>query len=343
MITYSPDISKELRRLPFHSRYERLGLRLEESDGWLIPSEFHSLKTELKLLSEGRGVVDFSDRGILELSGKDTIDFLHRISTNDFLSPDSPSGIQTLLLSEKGRVLDSILVIRWEGKILAVTSRSGEQHAKEWLERFIIMDDVSVRDATGEYALLARPLGGNAADQPLRYLLGSSVITKYFETDTEFLITNKDATVVTQLEDKGLAQAGDDAYEAFRIGKGIPRYGKEITGEFNPLELNLRSQISFDKGCYIGQEIVARLDTYQKVKRRLCLVRWSESIPNSGAAILISEGREAGLLTSRSPEIGEDNSMMGLAVVRKEYAVKGGKIRAKLNDAEVIVQYVFES
>ena len=343
MISYSPDIAKELRRLPFHGRYERLGLTLEESDGWLVPSGFQPLKTEMLMLEAGCAVVDFSDRGVLELSGKDTIDFLHRISTNDFHSADSAKAVQTLLLNEKGRVLDSLLVLRREKKVLVIAGRGGEHQVKEWLERFIISDDVSVRDVTGELVLLARVIGRSAPETVRANLLGSSTMAKYFDLEVEISVVDRDEAVLTQLAKQGISQVGNNAYEVFRIENGIPRYQREISGEFNPLELNLRSQISFVKGCYIGQEIVARLDTYQKVQKRLCLVEWTENLLSTTPLILVSDGKEVGIISSRSPEIAGNRLVKGLAVIRKDYAANGIKIRLNVDDTEVAVKRVFES
>lgn len=342
MVSVSPNASPDLLRLPFHSRYERLGLRLEESDGWLVPAGFQSLGAELSLLKSGCGIVDFSDRGVLELSGKDATDFLHRISTNELNALNSGEALQTVLVTEKGRVIDSILVVRGDGNLSVITSRGAPRRVKEWLERFIISEDVGVRDRTGERVLFAC-MNGRKAPQLVRtesHML--SFVTKYFTVNTEFYLAEKDESALTQFEESGYSQVGNDAYEAFRIEQGIPNYQKEMTGEFNPLELNLRDQISFDKGCYIGQEVIARLDTYQKAQRCLCLVKMEGSVFLRESYVLTSDGKEIGRITSHSPNLLEHGFVRGLAVIRKECAVGGSTVRTKDGGDGVMIERVFE-
>jgi folate-binding protein YgfZ len=308
----------------------------------LLPTNFQSLGTERSLLEGGCGVVDFSDRGVLEISGNDVSDFLHRISTNDFRSIEPGEALQTVLVTEKGRVVDSILVVPREKSFCVITGRGAQQRVKGWLERFIISEDISVRDRTGEGVLFGRM---NAKKTPSMIRTKSrmfSFLTKYFSVDAEFYVMEKDESILVQFGALGYSQVGNDAYEAFRIENGIPSYRKEMTEEFNPLELNLRSQISFDKGCYIGQEVIARLDTYQKTQKFLCLVNTEASSSMNGCCILISNGKEIGKITSRSPRLEGENSVKGLAVIRKEYAVGGAEVRTKDHRSEVIIERVFQ-
>ncbi len=98
------------------------------------------------------------------------------------------------------------------------------------------------------------------------------------------LVQNAEAeSVWTELtkraEELGVPRMGFAAYETFRIARGIPDIGRELTNDFNPFEVGLRDAISMTKGCYIGQEVIARLDTYQKVKRKLVGILFAETCP----------------------------------------------------------------
>jgi folate-binding protein YgfZ len=123
----------------------------------------------------------------------------------------------------------------------------------------------------------------------------------------------------------GAEPVGPDAVEALRVELGIPAFGKELGESYNPLEAGLLPLISFTKGCYIGQEVVARLNTYDKVKKRLVGLRWNGESPEAGAPLLM-EGKQAGVMTTsaRSPRFGG----IGLGYVRKAHATTGTELIA---------------
>jgi hypothetical protein len=118
---------------------------------------------------------------------------------------------------------------------------------------------------------------------------------------------------------------GHAAYEAYRISKGIPMPGMELTERYNPYDINLRQFISYTKGCYTGQEVIARLDTYGKAHRRLVGLLFSQgSDPVDGGAPVSVGGEEVGWVTSvtEDPLFG---SRLGLAVLRDDAIANGVK------------------
>ena len=114
----------------------------------------------------------------------------------------------------------------------------------------------------------------------------------------------------------GASPMGMEAYQALRIGEVAPEYGGEMGEAYNPLETGLWGSISFTKGCYIGQEVIARLDTYQKVQKHLVSLSFSPNARVQEGAKLAQEGKEVGSVTSvvKLPTTGE---LMGLGYVRK--------------------------
>ena len=116
-------------------------------------------------------------------------------------------------------------------------------------------------------------------------------------------------------------------YNALRIEAGIPVAGLELTEEINPWEANLDFAISLDKGCYNGQEIVARLNTYQKIKKRLMGLRLESALENGPRVALKSESRDAGVLTSSaiSPRLGA----IGLGFIRTEWQEESRDLQLK--------------
>jgi folate-binding protein YgfZ len=326
METVESYVGTELHRLTLHPRYEELGVPFMEYDGWLLPRKFRDLGEEVALLEDGRGYIDFSDHGFLRMEGNDAVDLLHRISTNDFRSFKEGSAVQTVLLSEKGRLVDSIVILHRNDHLLVITSRGAHQHVAQWIEKFIIMEDVKLSNETGRHLLFFHCTPHHGHHAPVSN--GAKLYTfrtKYFDLDSTFYIGEVASSIRAVVESAALVQVGNEAYELFRIRKGISAYGKEIIAEYNPLELGLRGQMSFAKGCYIGQEVIARLDTYKKVQKKLCRVHIDKILPSNREYRFFADDKEAGSLTSHVPNIGGESGSMGLAMVKSVFASAGAR------------------
>lgn len=118
---------------------------------------------------------------------------------------------------------------------------------------------------------------------------------------------------------------GFEAKENLRIRASIPLYGREMGDTYNPLEAGLIGAVDFTKGCYIGQEVIARLDTYRKVQKRLVALRFSQPSSAEVGSKLISGDKEVGVVTSMGLIPG-DSEMVGLGYVRSAFAAVGSRI-----------------
>ena len=128
---------------------------------------------------------------------------------------------------------------------------------------------------------------------------------------------------------------GEQAYNHYRIENGMPEAPNEINDNFNPYEADLINEVNFKKGCYIGQEVIARLDTYDKVQKKLCGVTLSETVTISEQMVLLdNENKEVGFITSLSPN---SHSTIGLAIIRKAFADKDIKLKIKTDDKKLDV------
>jgi len=150
------------------------------------PTRVNTIEQEVRLLEKGKGVVDFSGHGILRLEGKDTLDFLHRISTNDLKDIRPGESSQTVLTTEKGRVIDSVVMHHQGDFLLAVTSTGTGKKVQQWLEKFIIMEDVKILNLSGKGILLVQMNSGGAADSLISSQQVSSFRGKYFGADATF-------------------------------------------------------------------------------------------------------------------------------------------------------------
>ncbi len=337
--TYPP---KLLYRLPLHGYYERSNVPLSERDGWLLPKRFHTISEEVSLLECGSASVDFSDHGILRLEGKNAVDFLNRISTNDFRNFASGDSLQTVLATEKGRVLDSIIVVHRDDHLLLIVSRGAQGNVKQWIEKFIIAEDLRVVDQTGKYLLFAVFHRPGVLESPVAHNAGYVFHSQYYDDKAAFYIYDALSVFPDSVRLLMDNQVGNDAFEIYNIQRGIPQCRPEIMKECNPLELNLWNQISFTKGCYVGQEVIARLDTYKKIQRSLCRVRSDSLIVPGTECRIVHREKDIGIVTNCTCDDGNNSSFLGLAVIKKEFAVQGSRYSLSDREISIIVERVFE-
>ncbi len=271
-----------------------------------------------RALREGAAVVDLTGTTRVEHKGADALDLLNRLTTND-LGPLTPGRFAaTVLTSEIGRVIDLLLVLHLEhGRLLLVSDAPASAPLISAIEKYTIIEDAEledVSDATTRIAVRGPEAAGvvqrmtgldamriepgaivpvsalGATAPPVRVL--ASIHGGY-----EFLAPRErrrrvwDAAIAV-----GATPAGPEAWRAVRIESGIPAPGAELTDRVNPLEAGLLDLISFTKGCYVGQEVIARLDTYDKVQRRLVGLKVPASAKQDDP--LTSGGRTIGWITS---------------------------------------------
>ena len=311
------------------------------------PPFYTSFAEEYQSLTERIGILDRSAVGRLTISGKDALDLLNRLSTNELMTLEVSQGIPTALTSSKGRILDLLFVLKLEDHLLVLTAPESRQKVADWIDFYTFAEDVSVQDVTETTTMLS--LAGPNAASLLDQLTGQSVSSLAHYEHLQASIGGVDASVtrtdfsrlpgydivVSVAEGKRLWEefltdggeaggrpVGTQALEATRVEQGVPAYGKEISEEFNPLEANLLEFISFAKGCYVGQEVITRLNTYKKVQKHLVGLRWnSDAIPKESAKLLV-DGTQVGIVTSavQSPRL---RKAIGLGYVRKAHATPG--------------------
>ncbi len=253
------------------------------------------LKEEYNLIRNEIAIRDISDKSFIKLEGKDTLDFLHRISTNHVKDLKNSEVKKTLFLNDKGRIIDKTTLLIDEENYLLLGSVGNGYKLKRWLEKYIIMEDIKIEDSTetkfkfeligkSSVSLLTQIFGNQfeliSESNFLKFRFDGMelLIFKNLEkNNTERFILIGDAEYKEQLiekikENDNLFKngfIGEDVYNIYRIEEGIPDTINEINDNFIPNELELLSEVDFTKGCYIGQEIIARLDTYDKVQKGL--------------------------------------------------------------------------
>ena len=258
-----------------------------------------------------------SDLGMLIISGETRFDLLNRMSTQEVLPMPKGEGIATILTTDIGRIIDRLLLYPTSNTIYALTSENNGDAIARYLMRFVFFqDDFQMQDISegtvifGLYGPQAREkaiqAGFTDEDLPLHHWRQSQFgeVTAYLHrTDPihgggYFVMGEaKDREALWQrLLDTGLTVADAAAYNFLRIEAGLPRFGHELTGDYIPLEANLWADVSFNKGCYIGQEIIARMESRGKLAKKL--VRLTAAAPLETGATILASGKNAGTITS---------------------------------------------
>ena len=331
-----------IKTTPLQAAQAKAGAVFASFDGWYLPRTFGDQSREYAAAREGAAVVDRSNFGRLRITGADSLDLLNRLSTNNLIDLGPNEGASTVLTTNKGRIIDLLLVVaRLGGELLVVTSPRAAEKVVEWIDLYTFGEDIAVQDVTEETALLSvvGPSAGDLLGPGVRSLglYGACEIDvagvrlSAVRTDAFGTIGYDVLAPASQAEEAwdalarmGAVPMGEDAAETLRVEQGVPRYGRELGEEFNPLEAELLSSISFDKGCYIGQEVVVRLNTYDKVQKRLVGVALDGGGPEPEARLEV-DGKEVGFLTSvvESPLLGHP---LALGYVRRGYSEAGQEV-----------------
>jgi aminomethyltransferase len=273
--------------------------------------------------------------------GKDAAALLHHLTTNDIKRLKSGEGCDAALVTNKARVLDWLTLWRRDDDFLVMTSPNRRELFAPHARRFVLFrQDIQIEDVTETSALWG--LFGPQVKDVLESWGAAGVLDAPFNRQHEVeiggatlrlartarlpgagvLVASDDrAALQRAVEASGLPLADDGTYNVLRVEAGLPVAGLELTEEFNPWEAGLDAAISLHKGCYNGQEVVARLNTYGKVKQRLCGLKLQTPLPLGARAALQSEGKNAGVLTSSalSPRLGA----IGLGYVRNAFLSPG--------------------
>ena len=283
----------------------------------------------------GAIVVDRSDLGYLRFSGESRLDLLNRMSTQKVDVLKKGQGAATILTTDIGRINDRLIIYSNEDVVYGLTGAGNNDNIARYLMRFVFfLDDFQIQDVSSETAIIGL-YGSEAGDAANRvYGASSSLPLHHWERseiegvpisihradpiggDGYFIICQigEKSKILSNLLAAGAVFADNDAYEYLRIESGIPLLGRELTLDYIPLEAGLRPDISFNKGCYIGQEIIARMDSRGKLAKKL--VRLLPSSPvNAGAEIMAGE-KSAGSITSASDG---PNGPLALGYVKSAY------------------------
>jgi len=302
-------------------------------------------------LRESAAWMDLSARGKIRVLGEDRARLLHAMTTQDVQSLTPGRGTYAFFLNAQGRILGDVNIFCREDCLWLDTEPETRQKLFDHIDRYIIADDVTLEDATGEMATIAiegphaaaglERLGAPVpeADYATRAWEGMT-IARVSSTGAGgffvFLHPAKKGALIAALEAEGIAEASVDDARTVRIEHGRPRYGEEITERYLVQETAQLQAVSFTKGCYLGQEIVERVRSRAQIHRMLRKLEvYSQEAPGAGGKVKSADGQaDAGEIASAafSPALGK---VAALAYVRTQFAERGTELR--LGDVRVLV------
>lgn len=298
--------------------------------------------------------------GILRMTGEDALDLIDRLSTNEVIERPAGSGVRTVLTTNKGRVVDLLRVLYMPEHWLVFTSPGNQQRVVDWIDEFTFGEEIELEDVTEENGVITvigprgaelvggvldGDVGGLSEYQCIEATMaGMGVVINRGGVGLEgaFNVIAPSGgveTVSSALVGAGAVEMDTDTYEAFRVGAGVPVYGMELGEDVNPLEAGLWEAVSFTKGCYVGQEVVARLNTYEKVKRHLSILSFEDRATPEPGAPLMAEGKEAGKVTSVAPVV-ESGRRAAMGYVRKRYAEPGAILTVETGNGTATCEFV---
>jgi folate-binding protein YgfZ len=306
--------------------------------------------------------------GYLEMSGEDGVDFLQRQTTNDVHRFDGKSALVTILTSPKARILD-VLTLLPDPNILhdeakqrrcmhILTLPNYSTRTVEFLtNRIFFMDKVSIMERNGEFVqielfgsgadLTISKIGFGALPEPAEILsteIDGCLLrvvgrVKELHLGCRLLVPPKIADDILDLiEDSGANPVTEEQYNVLRIEAGLPMAGYELTSDYTPLEIGLENVVSKTKGCYTGQEVIARQTNYDKVSQYLSGLKLSDQA-QIGERVRF-ENKSVGKITSAA--FSDRHGDIALAVIKRPHNQPGNELYVEQRDTTIVNAQIVE-
>jgi folate-binding protein YgfZ len=345
---------------PLAAVHQQAGAKMGVWFGCALPDNFGDWEGEYWFAQKSVALIDKNYRCYFSFTGPDRVRYLNAILTNNIKDLPPSHGNVSLLLNPQGRILSEIETYALPESLLCVSYAMIQSRLAETIEKFIIMDDVTLADDTQRFGTLA--LEGPSAAAIVRELTGVDLNSLADLERREARVGAIPCTIIRRspgkfvggeflaerahlealwhtLQEKSKAAGGGpigySPLSAIRLEQGIPWFSYDFGEKQIPHEASLEiSHISYTKGCYTGQEIVERVRSRGQVNRRRVGLRFTgQAVPSAGE-ILTSDGKEAGYITraASSPAL---SSAIGMGYVRKENNEVGQQLECKAGRAEV--------
>jgi tRNA-modifying protein YgfZ len=294
--------------------------------------------SEYELLTEAAGLVDRSERAKFVVRGGEAVDFLQGQVSNDVESLAPGSGCYATILNHKGKLRTDLRILRGEDFLWLDTEAIGRAVLRHMLDTYTLGRDVQWEDLTEDHAILSLigpavdEVAGDQAPGEAEHSFVDSGAGLWVRTDLGLDVLCGRRRADELRAELGVEEVSEEAAECLRVESGRPRLGIDMDAETMPQEAGINERaVDFEKGCYVGQETVARLHWRGKPNRHLRGLRLSEPVERR-AEVVLGE-KVVGRVSSAcvSPRLGP----IALALVRRE-AAPGDTVRVGEAEAEVV-------
>ncbi|HVS87390.1 MAG TPA: hypothetical protein VHF01_04100 [Candidatus Acidoferrum sp.] len=346
---------------PLAATHRKAGGKMAVWFGCSLPDEYGNVDAEFRYARESVALIDKNYRAYLSFTGPDRVRYLNAILTNNIKDLAAGQGDVSLLLNPQGHILAEIETYALPDSLFCVSYAMIRARLIEVIDKYIIMDDVTLTDQTERYATLA--LEGPKAPTVVQEISGVDIATLEelsFRDGSvgsipcrivrrspgkipgaEFVVEREKLAELWQILSEAARRHGGEAMgykalSALRLAQGVPWFGYDFGEKQIPHEAGLQdSHISYTKGCYTGQEIVERVRSRGQVNRRRVELLFSgDTVPEPGA-LLTMDGKEAGYVT-RAARISDPPRILGMGYVRKEGNTAGSVLQWAGGTATVI-------
>lgn len=341
------------------SHHRNAGASMVDVDGVSVPRDFGDLAAEWRVARAGCAVADLSWRTHLEVTGKHRGRFVHNMTTCEIKGLEPGQGNFGMAVDGKGKLVASFFVEVGEDRFLLELARARRAPFVEQMKRYIVADRVAFEPRDGLTVLAL--LGPKAADVVEALLGEAPAVDADFHwrqvtvageevrlrrnplraglPGWDVTVREEGAVAVwSALAEAGATPVGHETFEALRIAAGVPRDGLDMTEANVPLESRvLYDTVDWDKGCYIGQEVIAMMHYRGRPNRHLVALRLpaADALPAPGDPVTTPDGKKAGVVgtSSSHPSL---PGPLALAVVKRKYAEAGTALSLGEADVEIL-------
>jgi folate-binding protein YgfZ len=341
-------------QLTLNDLHRSAGARLREFSGWLVPADYGDMIAEHRAVMTGAGLIDRSVLGKATVTGRDRAAFLQGMLSNDVKALQPGQGCPAAFLDAVGKVVSLVVVYALPDRILLELPAGSTEKFLQAIDKFLISEKAEFEASDDAYAILS--VQGPKAGEVLARVSGTALdLAPYAHAEVvvggaavhvmqraeaitpgfHCWVTPEDAPALWKaLREAGAVPVGADAAETLRLEAGIPIYGVDVDEGVILPETRLETLVSYTKGCYIGQETVARVKYRGHINRGLSgLVLDGETVPSPGDTILAAD-KDIGRITSavRSVALGRP---IALGYVRREHFEPGSAVAVKSGEGLV--------
>jgi folate-binding protein YgfZ len=323
-------------KIPTYQWHQSHNANFTEFYGCEIPSDYGDFQKEYEALRKSVGVRDVSYFGKVRMTGKDRQRFLNGMISNEVKTLDPGNGVWALFLDIKGHVQADMKVYCFADHFLMVCQHYVKDRLMKGLDRYIISEDVQMTDATKELAMIQ--IIGPDSDSFLNGV-GISAVPEKPYSFTPVKIASLEAHLIrlpagyalltpvssasALLDALNVQKVGMKAFEVFRVETGLALLDKDVEEMNFAQEAHWNGALNFNKGCYLGQEVMARIDAQGHVNKFMMGIA-TESLPSGGDKIY-KDGKEIGKVTSVTHSL-LLNQPLSLGYVRREAASEGQNV-----------------